>query len=147
MKLRDYLDRESISIADFATEMGVTENQILSWGEGLRTTPKDFIKKVDKKTKGEVQSSDFKKKNTNEISDKIANILMSNALLAIEKAIVDGDKLQVAFSTLLEKEPDKVLALLHNLTKAEHSTEVDFDALLESQETLSELLDGETQEK
>lgn len=59
MKLRDYLDREKLTITAFAGQVGVSHAAIVRYINGTRRPEWPVIDKIAEITKGDVRPDDF----------------------------------------------------------------------------------------
>ncbi len=66
MKLKDYLAKKHLTIADFAAEMGLTYAAVRQYVNAGRVPKPSVMRKIIEKTNGEVRPSDFYEENENE---------------------------------------------------------------------------------
>lgn len=59
MKLSDYLTDRGMTVAEFATRVGVTPEAVRMWNSGNRQPNSSTMRKILKATGGRVQPNDF----------------------------------------------------------------------------------------
>lgn len=59
MKLKEYLDRESKTMAEMARDLNFSHTAIRLWVEGQRCPRPEQMQKIVAYTKGEVTANDF----------------------------------------------------------------------------------------
>lgn len=59
MKLKQYLQKESITYSNFANLMKVHERTVFAWIKGIRFPGRKNMRKIEKVTQGNVTYRDF----------------------------------------------------------------------------------------
>jgi transcriptional regulator with XRE-family HTH domain len=59
MKLRDYMDKNSISDSSMAHFLGVSAAAVFNWKTGARMPRMQYLQKISEYTQGQVTANDF----------------------------------------------------------------------------------------